>query len=125
MNGRVDVGTDGGPSEDDSDGADDTNVELSIEPGVMLYASGSSFLMVNRGNTIDAVGTAERPIIFTSRDNVLGLNNENSSGQWGGVVLGGRAQVTDCIAPGANTRRYQLRTSGGRCGAAGGLRRHG
>ncbi|MGB3739726.1 MAG: hypothetical protein WA948_10280 [Pontixanthobacter sp.] len=101
MNGRVDVGTDGGPSDDDSDGADDTNVELSIDPGVMLYASGSSFLMVNRGNTINAVGTAERPIIFTSRDNVLGLNNENSSGQWGGVVLAGRAQVTDCIAPGA------------------------
>ncbi len=101
MNGRVDVGTDGGPSPDGSDGASDTNVVLTIEPGAIVYASGSSFLMVNRGNRINAVGTAARPIIFTSRDNVQGLNNENSSGQWGGVVLAGRAPVTDCIAPGA------------------------
>ncbi|RDC60853.1 hypothetical protein HME9302_02069 [Alteripontixanthobacter maritimus] len=97
MPGRVDVGTDGGPTAS----AADTNVTLSIEPGAMVYASGAAFLMVNRGNQIDAEGTAERPIIFTSRDNVLGLNSDSSSGQWGGVVLGGRAPVTDCIAPGA------------------------
>ena len=101
MNGRVDVGTDGGPAPDASDGASDTDVTLTLEPGVIVYASGSSFLMVNRGNQIQAVGTQDRPIIFTSRDNVQGLNNANSSGQWGGVVLGGRAPVTDCIAPGA------------------------
>ncbi|WP_336987064.1 hypothetical protein [Altererythrobacter aquiaggeris] len=97
MPGRVDVGTDGGPTAS----AADTNVTLSIEPGAIVYASGSSFLMVNRGNRINAAGTATRPIIFTSRDNVLGLNSETSSGQWGGVVLAGRAPVTDCIAPGA------------------------
>lgn len=101
MNGRVDVGTDGGPSADASDGASDTNVELSIEPGVIVYATGASFLNVNRGNTIEANGTAERPIIFTSRDNVQGLNGEGASGQWGGVVLSGRAPVTDCVAEGA------------------------
>ena len=56
---------------------------------------------VNRGNRISAVGTADRPIIFTSRDNILGLNTDNSSGQWGGVVLMGRAQITDCAASGA------------------------
>ena len=95
--GQVNVGTDGGPSPDGSDGADDTNVELTIEPGVIIYAAGSSFLNVTRGNTIDANGTADRPIIFTSRDNVVGLNNANSSGQWGGVVLSGRAPVTDCF----------------------------
>lgn len=103
MNGRVDVGTDGGPAPDNSDGLDDTDVELTIEPGVIVYASGSSFLMVNRGNTIEANGTAARPIVFTSRDNVIGGSfiNANSSGQWGGVVLAGRAPVTDCIAPAA------------------------
>jgi hypothetical protein len=99
--GRVDVGTDGGPTADDSDGLSDTEVTLSIEPGVILYASGSAFLMVNRGNQINAVGTPTRPIVFTSRDNVLGLNSDSSSGQWGGVVLGGRAPVTDCTAPNA------------------------
>ncbi len=101
MNGRVDVGTDGGPAPDASDGLPDTNVTLGIDPGVIIYASGESFLNVNRGNFIDAVGTATRPIIFTSRDNVLGLNNDTSSGQWGGVVLSGRAPVTDCVAPAA------------------------
>lgn len=103
MNGRVDVGTDGGPAPDATDGASDTNVALTIEPGAIVYASGSSFLMVNRGNRINAIGTAARPIVFTSRDNVLGLNSDSSSGQWGGVVLAGRAPVTDCIAPGAVT----------------------
>ncbi|MDG6077786.1 hypothetical protein E3U23_01060 [Erythrobacter litoralis] len=101
LNGRVDVGTDGGPSANDTDGASDTNVELTIEPGVIVFASGSSFLNVNRGNTIEANGTASRPIIFTSRDNVQGLNGDNSSGQWGGVVLSGRAPTTDCIAANA------------------------
>lgn len=101
MNGRVDVGTDGGPAPDASDGLSDTNVQLTIEPGAIIFASGASFLNVNRGNTIEANGTATMPIIFTSRDNVQGLNTNNSSGQWGGVVLSGRAPVTDCIASGA------------------------
>lgn len=105
--GRVDVGRDGGPSPDASDGVSDTNVTLTIEPGAIIYASGASFLMVNRGNRINAVGTAARPIIFTSRDNVQGLNSENSSGQWGGVVLAGRAPTTDCIAPGATPGTVQ------------------
>lgn len=101
MAGRVDVGTDGGPAPDNSDGATDTNVTLTVQPGVIVYASGASFLMVNRGNRISAVGSQDRPIIFTSRDNVQGLNTVNSSGQWGGVVLAGRAPTTDCLAPGA------------------------
>ena len=99
--GQVTVGTDGGPAADASDGLSDTNVELTIEPGVIIFASGSSYLNVARGNSIDANGTADRPIVFTSRDNVLGLNNDASSGQWGGVVLSGRARVTDCRTPGA------------------------
>lgn len=107
MNGRVDVGTDGGPAPDASDGLTDTNVTLGFQPGVIVYARGSSFLMVNRGNRINAVGTAARPIVFTSQDNVAGFNNENSSGQWGGVVLAGRAPVTDCIAPGATPGTVQ------------------
>ena len=98
MPNRVDVGTDGGPTAS----AADTNVTLTIAPGVILYAgSGTSFLAVNRGNKISAVGTATQPIIFTSRDNVLGLNTDTSSGQWGGVVLMGRAQITDCAAANA------------------------
>lgn len=87
---RVNVGTDQGFS------STNTAVTLTIEPGVILYASGSSFLVANRGNRLVANGTAERPIIWTSRDNVLGLANDNSDQQWGGVVLLGRAPVSDC-----------------------------
>lgn len=97
--GRVDVGTDKGATAV----AGETPVVLTIQPGVIVFGgTGVSWLHVNRGNRISAVGTAAAPIIFTSRDNVLGINNDNSSGQWGGVVLSGRAPITDCtIAPNA------------------------
>ena len=93
ISGRVNVGTDGGFTASTAD----TNVTLNIEPGVILFGgTGTSWLAVNRGNRINAVGTATQPIIFTSRDNVLGLNSDSSQGQWGGVVLLGRGRITDC-----------------------------
>jgi hypothetical protein len=104
LGGRVDVGTDGGPTAS----ASDTNVTLTIQPGVVVFGgTGVSWLNVNRGNRINAVGTATAPIIFTSRDNVLGLNTDSSSGQWGGVVLSGRAPITDCLASGATPGTVQ------------------
>lgn len=98
INGRVDVGLDRGAAP-----TADAAVVLTIRPGVVLFgATGTSWLAVNRGNRIQAVGTADSPIVFTSRDNVLGLSNDDSQGQWGGVVLLGRAPVTDCtVAPAA------------------------
>jgi hypothetical protein len=75
----------------------DTNVTLTIDPGVIVFGgTGTSWLAVNRGNKIAANGTATQPIVFTSRDNILGLNTDASFGQWGGIVLLGRAKVTDC-----------------------------
>jgi hypothetical protein len=98
LGGRVDVGTDNGPTKTASEKA----VTLTIQPGVIIFGeSGPSWLAINRGNLINAVGTADKPIIFTSRDNVAGVNDDNSSGQWGGVVLLGRGQVTDCQSPSA------------------------
>lgn len=94
--GRVDVGTD--------QGAASTNnvVTLTIDPGVTIFgATGVSFLAVNRGNRIDAVGTPAQPIVFTGRGNVVGSADDQTSQLWGGVVLLGRAPVTDCLAPGA------------------------
>src|SRR5688572_16794305 len=112
LNGRVDVGCDGGFTAP-SAGAPfttstvncpvaqpqtaDTNVNLTIDPGVIIYGgTGQSWLAVNRGNRITANGSATHPVIFTSRDNILGLNTDSSQGQWGGVVLMGRARTTDC-----------------------------
>lgn len=90
---RVDVGTDLGPQATPGE----ASVTLTIEPGVVIFGkAGTSWLAVNRGHRIQAVGTAEQPIVFTSRDNVLGLTTDDSQGQWGGVVLLGRAPITDC-----------------------------
>ncbi|UVO53924.1 hypothetical protein [Sphingomonas sp. SUN039] len=110
MNGRVNVGCDGGftaptaaaPVTSTTVGCTtpltaDTNVTLTINPGVILFGNtGQSWLAVNRGNKISAIGTAAAPIVFTSRDNILGLNDDTSQGQWGGVVLLGRGVTTDC-----------------------------
>lgn len=113
IDGRVDVGQDCGPqvapvgtaSPCKASAAATTevnNVTLTIDPGVILFAkTGVSWLAVNRGHRINAAGTATRPIVFTSRDNVLGLASDDSQSQWGGVVLLGRAPLTDCLAPGA------------------------
>lgn len=98
LNGRVDVGLDRGAAP-----TTDAPVVLTLQPGVVAFAStGASWLAVNRGNRINAAGTATQPIVFTSRDNVLGLATDDSQGQWGGIVLLGRAPVTDCtVAPAA------------------------
>jgi hypothetical protein len=96
--GRVDVGQDQGFT------STGTEISLEIEPGVIIFGdTGVSFLVVNRGNTIEAEGTPTNPIIWTSRDNVLGLNNDDSDQQWGGVVLLGRAPVSDCSTGTFNT----------------------
>jgi hypothetical protein len=92
----------------------DTNVTLTIDPGVILFGgTGTSWLAVNRGNKINATGTATQPIVFTSRDNVLGISNDSSIGQWGGVVLMGRARITDCVGGGSTTANTcERRTEG-------------
>ncbi|MFC3101880.1 hypothetical protein [Altererythrobacter lauratis] len=115
--GQTRIGTDVGST---STAAPD--VQLTIQPGVIVYASGSSYLAATRGNQLIAVGTRERPIIFTSRDNVLGLNGQDSSSQWGGVVMLGRAQVTDCFDPLATpgTTACEFRLEGSATPAFGG-----
>jgi hypothetical protein len=108
LNGRTDVGGDCGPAPA-ADGTaspckltasgttENAAVTLTIQPGVIIFSkTGTSWLAVNRGNKLNAVGTATLPIVFTSQDNVLGLATNGSQGKWGGVVLMGRAPVTDC-----------------------------
>ena len=70
---------------------------LTIEAGVRIFASGGSdYLLVNRGSQLFAEGTATTPIIFTSRQNVEGTTTLDSQGQWGGIVLAGRAPQANC-----------------------------
>lgn len=117
IDGRVDVGCDLGPGTATvaAPCTSASAVTLTIQPGVVLYgATGTSWLAVNRHNRINAVGEPTLPIVFTSRDNVLGLVGDDAQGQWGGVVLLGRAPITDCAAAGATpgTTQCERQTEG-------------
>ena len=73
---------------------------LTIEPGVTIFgSSGADFLVVNRGSQIFAVGEEDNPIVMTSKQSVEGTTTIDSIGQWGGLVILGRANITNC--PGA------------------------
>ena len=86
LDGRVAVG---------NDKADHT--VLTIERGTTLFGkSGADFLVVRRGSKLEANGTRQQPIVMTSLQNLLGLTDANSVGQWGGLVLLGQAPVNGC-----------------------------
>lgn len=136
MNGRVNVGCDGGfsapttgaPRTSSTVGCTtangfalngsgqltaDTNITLTIAPGVIVIGgTGQSWIAVNRGNKINATGTVSAPIIFTSRDNILGINSDSSIGQWGGIVLMGRGAVTDCTTGSVGAGTCERQTEG-------------
>ncbi len=99
LSGRVDVGVDIGGDGLASGGIAAT---LTIEPGVVVFGTGGlDYLVVNRGSKLQAAGTASAPIIFTSRSNLEGLADNNSQGEWGGVILLGRAPISDCLGAAA------------------------
>jgi len=78
-------------------------VTLTINPGTIVKGSSgtgslASALIVAKGGTLNAQGTAEQPIIFTSTsDNITcgqteGTNlDENDRGLWGGIIVLGNA----------------------------------
>lgn len=78
-------------------------VTLTINPGTIIKGSAgtgslASALIIARGGSINAQGTAEQPIIFTSTsDNITcgetaGTNlDENDRGLWGGLIVLGNA----------------------------------
>ena len=81
----------------------ESGVTLTINPGTIIKGkpgtgSLASALIVARDGKINAVGTAESPIIFTSSsDNIdtgetAGTNlNESNRGLWGGLIILGNA----------------------------------
>ncbi|WP_448659899.1 hypothetical protein ACPVPU_05145 [Sphingomonas sp. CJ99] len=95
MNGRVDVGVDRGGA-----GTAGQAGNLTIEPGVIVYANTTNadndLLVVNRGSTITAEGTETAPIIFTAQQNLTGNVTDESQGLWGGIILAGRAPISNC-----------------------------
>ncbi|MEP9401185.1 hypothetical protein [Sphingomonas sp. VNH70] len=94
LRGQTEVGTDLGTT-----GA--SGVTLTIEPGVVIAADSSEatndLLLVNRGSKLNAIGTRDLPIIFTSQQNLANNGvSDATQGQWGGIILLGRAPTAVC-----------------------------
>ncbi len=70
-----------------------SGVTLTIKPGAVIKAikdnSNKAVLVITRGAKIMAEGTSSAPIVFTSNQ-AAGARN---AGDWGGVVIAGKAQV--------------------------------
>ncbi|AGC41626.1 hypothetical protein MYSTI_00267 [Myxococcus stipitatus DSM 14675] len=62
---------------------------LTIEAGVTIKGERGSALIITRNARINAVGTAEKPIVFTSSKEP----GQREPGNWGGVVLLGKARI--------------------------------
>ena len=64
---------------------------LTIEPGTTIMGEQASLgtLVVQPGGKIDAQGTADLPIVFTSEK----AKGERAPGDWGGVILLGKAPI--------------------------------
>lgn len=60
---------------------------LTIEPGTVIKGENGSALTITKDAKLDAQGTAEKPIIFTSN------KATPTPGDWGGVVMLGRAPI--------------------------------
>lgn len=69
----------------------DSLVMLTIEPGTVIRgdnATANSSLLIKRGGKLMAEGTASSPIVFTSNLPA----GQRDKGNWGGVILLGRAK---------------------------------
>lgn len=69
---------------------------LMIEPGTLIVGEAvGSFLVVERGADIQALGTREAPIVFTSGAPC----GQQLPGDWGGVVIHGKAKANCADLP--------------------------
>src|SRR5918999_2439303 len=66
-------------------------VTLNIQPGTVVVGESGSVgtLVVAQGGRLNAIGTREQPIVFTS-DQPVG---SRARGDWGGLIINGRAPV--------------------------------
>ncbi|MBX3156377.1 MAG: hypothetical protein KF773_10290 [Deltaproteobacteria bacterium] len=62
---------------------------LTIEPGTQIQGEQGSTLVITRGAKIHAVGTVEKPIVFTSAQ----PSGSRTPGFWGGLIVLGAAPI--------------------------------
>jgi len=75
-------------------GDGESGTTLTVEPGVTIFAQSGSvsdlaFLSVRRNASIDAEGTADQPIVFTSSQS----EGDRARGDWGGLIVNGKAPL--------------------------------
>jgi hypothetical protein len=105
LNGFVRVGTDVITAPATSPAVTAT-ATLTIQEGTVIYGKTGTpggTLIVQRGSKIIAIGTAAKPIIFTSEKAI----NLKRSGDWGGVVICGKADI-NATATGFVTHTNEL-----------------
>lgn len=78
---------------------------LTINEGVTVksHLTEFSYLIVNKGAKINAIGSASKPIVFTSGKTA----GSRARQDWGGIIINGEAQVNQAGATGeGNTGSY-------------------
>ncbi len=99
------ISTNGFRFGDDLGASGGTPAVLTIEPGTVVVGDQlpansqdiGAFFLISRGNQIVAEGTPEAPIVFTAKSHLA--TGDLSAGQWGGIVITGRAQTNLCTDP--------------------------
>ncbi len=84
---------------------------LTIEPGTLIKGDYTTkgALIIERGAKLIADGTAEQPIVFTSQKPA----GQRSYGDWGGVILCGRASLNAPANSGSGTNAGEAIVEGG------------
>ncbi|KAF7764660.1 hypothetical protein PCIT_b0703 [Pseudoalteromonas citrea] len=78
----------------------DTGPTLKVEAGATLaFTSGEAIIRIARGAKIDAIGTMEKPISFTSANTIEAFDLANIGPQfadWGGIIINGKGLTNQC-----------------------------
>lgn len=78
----------------------ETGPTMTVEPGATLaFRSGEAIIRIARGAKIQAVGTAAKPITFTSAfafDRLDTVGNGPLYADWGGIIINGNGITDQC-----------------------------
>ena len=70
---------------------------LTLTQGTTLaFANPTDILVISRGSQIVANGTATNPIVLTAQSVLDGIEADNKTQEWGGLVINGNAPINDC-----------------------------
>jgi hypothetical protein len=87
---------------------------LTIEPGTVIRGTPGSALFILQGAQINASGTADAPIVFTSSQ----PGNSRRPGDWGGLIIVGQGEINrsgtiQLEGTNTSTANYTVNYSGG------------